>query len=199
MYCCCRRHGARWIECKKPTGFKFTEYQLTVFKEFSSKNIGIWVLNNYSESEIDKIHKPANWFVYLQASRGITLGKIKRIAKTGPEGEIQDAIIERLTTKCGCHDPANCMVHRYNNWYCIETYGSTFQTGLPDIYCCHKRFGGRWIECKNPKGYKFTPAQTDVFPHMAAEGVSIFVLTGSSDDELAKLFGRSNWHDYMWR
>lgn len=200
VFACKRNYGVRWIEVKRPTGYKFTQAQHRVFKAFSSKNIGIWVLTSKELHERNKLYGPSNWYHYLNTSRGITLKEeIKRIPKRGPEAEIQDAIIAKLTTVCGCENAAECQKHPLNNWYCLETYGSSYQSGFPDIYCCHKRYGFRWIECKNPKSYSFTSKQLEVFPCFAAHCVNIYVLVDSSDYELTKMFGPSNFHTYMWK
>lgn len=99
-----------------------------------------------------------------------------------PEAIIQDAIVAYL---------------KLRDWYVIETHGTEFQMGLPDIYACHTRYGTRWIEVKNPKGYKFTPAQIDVFPHLAAKGVGIWILTAATDTEYQKLFKPANWWTFL--
>lgn len=83
------------------------------------------------------------------------------------------------------------------DWYTIKTHGSEFQSGLPDLYCCHVRYGARWVEVKNPNKYSFTPAQLDTFPKLAAHGVGVWVLTAATDYEYKKLFGPANWHTYL--
>lgn len=198
LYVAHKRYGTRWIEIKKIVGSRFTQSQIDVFTAFSSKDIGVWVITGYTEYEERKLFASANWHTFLKG--GIDLNhNIPRIKKFGPEAVIQDGIIASLTQNCGCKAQPACREHATRNWFCLETYGSMFQSGFPDIYCCHKLFGGRWIECKNPKSYKFTPAQVDVFPRLAAEGVPIHVLVDSSDWELNKLFGPANWHTYMWK
>lgn len=196
LYACHRRLGCRWIEVKRPEQVRFTQAQLDVFTKFSSKDVGVWVITSGSDGDISRLMGPSNWSVYLMQSRGITLNdKVKIIPKKGPEAKIQNGIIQRLTKPCGCGD--KCPDHPYNNWFCLETYGSQFQSGFPDIYCCHKLFGSRWVECKNPEWYKFTPAQLEVFPSFTAQGVAVHILVDNSDFELAKLFGPSNWHTYL--
>jgi len=190
LFACSRRFGYRWIEVKKTP--RFTQAQLNVFTQFASKGIGVWVLRSVSEYNL--LFGANNWSVYLLKSRGITVSsEVKRIEKTGPEGEIQDAIIDQLTEACE-HGPM-CQICRHNNWYCLETYGNLYQSGLPDIYCCHRVFGSKWIECKNPKNYRFTAAQMDVFPLFTAHAVPIYIMT--SVDDLPKLFERPNWQEYL--
>lgn len=79
-----------------------------------------------------------------------------------PEAKIQDDIVAKL---------------RINEWFVKETHGSIYQHGLPDVYCAHRKYGQRWIECKNPKGYSFTPSQRETFLLMAAAGVGIWIGT----------------------
>ena len=104
--------------------------------------------------------------------------KLKGSKKDGPELQIRTAIINKLTLL---------------GWYCIITHGNAFQSGLPDIYACHRMYGTRWIEVKNPKGYAFTEAQNRVFPEFTAKGVGIWILVSDSDSEMDKLFKPANW------
>ena len=103
--------------------------------------------------------------------------------KKGPEAEIQDAIEKML---------------RGLEWYVMRTHGSMYQSGFPDIYATHCKYGQRWIEVKLPemKGSKFTPAQLECFPKLCAHGSGVWILTGDSDVEYRKLFGRFNWWQY---
>ena len=105
-----------------------------------------------------------------------------KIGSKQPEAKIQDALVRHLKIK---------------DWFVIETHGNEFSMGLPDLYCCHSRFGTRWVEVKNPTGYRFTAAQLDVFPHFAAKGVGIWVLTAASETEYNKLFKPANWYWYL--
>jgi hypothetical protein len=83
------------------------------------------------------------------------------------------------------------------DWYTIKTHGSEYQSGLPDLYCCHKRYGARWIEVKNAEKYSFTSAQMDVFPKLIAHGVGVWILTAATEAEYRKIFGPSNWYTYL--
>ena len=78
-----------------------------------------------------------------------------------------------------------------------ETHGNMYQSGFPDLFACHKRYGSRWIEVKNPLKYKFTPAQLQDFPMFAAHGVGVYVLTAATQLEYDKLFLPANWHTYL--
>lgn len=196
IYCCHRRYGTRWVEVKRPTGYRFTNDQVNVFHRFASKGIGVWVLTSEQDHERNKLFAHANWWAYLSTGSQINV-PIDKIPKKGPEAKIQNSILDRLTTACKCTDPPNCSTHHLQNWFCIETYGTMYQSGFPDIYCCHKKFGARWIECKNPKGYRFTPAQLDVFPQISAHGVPLHILVDSHEQELNKIFGPSNWFHFL--
>jgi hypothetical protein len=110
------------------------------------------------------------------------LNPFKEPGKKRPEAKIQAAIIREL---------------RYRGWLVKETHGSMFQSGFPDLFCYHRNYGLRWVECKNAKAYRFTPAQMEWFPQFAAVQCGIWVLTGADEDELKKLFGPPNWMYYI--
>jgi hypothetical protein len=109
--------------------------------------------------------------------------KIAR-SKRGPEAKIQDDLVTML---------------RNLGWFVKETHGSMFQSGFPDLYATHTRYGARWIEVKLPnmEGSKFTPAQLEDFPKLCANGSGVWVLTAATDSEYKKLFGKFNWWTYV--
>lgn len=72
-----------------------------------------------------------------------------------------------------------------------------YQSGFPDIFATHRRYGARWIEVKYKLAYSFTPAQMECFPKLCANGSGVWILTSADDDELEKLFKPSNWHYYL--
>lgn len=102
----------------------------------------------------------------------------------GPEKIIQEHI-ERMLRAYG--------------WYVLRTHGSMFQSGFPDDYATHSRYGARWIEVKTPHrtGEVFTAAQLDVFPKLCASGSGVWVLTAATDSEYQKLFDRPNWSYFL--
>lgn len=102
--------------------------------------------------------------------------------KKGPERLIQDAIIKQL---------------RYQEWFVKETHGNMYQSGFPDLFCCHTKYGHRWIDCKNPKSYKFTPAQLDIWPKLCANGSGVWILVAATASEYDKLFKKYNWYLYL--
>lgn len=104
--------------------------------------------------------------------------------KKGPEAVIQEGI-EKMLRELG--------------WFVMRTHGSMYQSGFPDIYATHSRYGQRWIEVKLPdmKGSKFTPAQMECFPKLCANGSGVWILTANTEHEYKKLFSRYNWWSYL--
>ena len=56
----------------------------------------------------------------------------------------------------------------------------------------------RVVPWKNPKGYEFTQAQRIKWPIWEAKGKGIWIITGWSDADYAKLFAPPNWREY-WK
>lgn len=108
----------------------------------------------------------------------------KRHGKGGPEHKIQESIINKL---------------RSLEWFVRVLHGNTFQSGMPDLFACHRRYGIRLIEVKLPemKGSRFQASQIETFPLLCANGCGVWVLTGDSDSEYQKLFKKCNWHHYL--
>ncbi len=109
---------------------------------------------------------------------------MNKLRRRGPEGKIQDAIIIMLQGK---------------GWFVKSTHGNIYQSGFPDLFACHSRYGQRWIEIKRPdmKGSHFTGAQLDDFPKFCAHGSGIWILTAATEREYEKLFARPNWYQYL--
>lgn len=99
-----------------------------------------------------------------------------------PEAKIQAEIKARLESL---------------GWFVRETHGNAYQSGFPDLYATHPRFGQRWIEVKNSVQYHFTPAQIKCFTTWSGHGIKIWVLSSAEDSELKKLFAPANWHEYL--
>lgn len=108
--------------------------------------------------------------------------KPKGTKRSGPEAKIQENIIKRL---------------KQEGWHVMPTHGNMYQSGFPDLYATHARYGVRWIEVKNPEAYSFTAAQLLNFPLMWAHGSPVWVLIDDSDEEMSKLFEPCNFHLYM--
>lgn len=102
----------------------------------------------------------------------------------GPEAKVQLEIIAYL---------------RVRGWHVMVTHGNMYQSGFPDLFCSHSRYGPRWVEVKLPKmkGSKFTPAQLENFPKMVANGAPVWILTGGNEAEYEKLFAACNWWQYL--
>ena len=109
---------------------------------------------------------------------------LKKYGRKGPEAIIQRAIIKRL---------------RNEEWFVKETHGNMYQSGFPDLFATHNKYGHRWIEVKLPdmKGSKFTGAQIETFPKLCAFGSGVWILTGDSDLEFFKLHKPANWVFYL--
>lgn len=110
----------------------------------------------------------------------------KPIKKRGEEHEIQEAI---------------CTMLRSKQWLVMVTHGNMYQHGFPDLYCCHRSYGQRWVEVKKPVGYVFTPAQLEYFQLICANGGGVWILTAATETEYAKLFDKPNWSRFLpaWR
>lgn len=90
-------------------------------------------------------------------------------------------------------------------WLVRTLHASENNSGFPDLYATHSRYGQRWIEVKLPnmRGSKFTPAQLEWFPKMVAHGTPIWILTAANDLEYNKLFKPENFTQYhlmeLWK
>lgn len=82
-------------------------------------------------------------------------------------------------------------------WIVKVAHGNKFQSGFPDLYTSHRRFGQRWVEVKNPVQFSFTPAQLIDFPMMISNGSPIWVMTEACDLEYQKLFKPCNVFEYL--
>jgi hypothetical protein len=110
---------------------------------------------------------------------------IRRIhrPKHGPEWHIRQALIGFLEAR---------------GWLVEHTHGNLYQTGFPDLYCHHPRWGYRWIDCKQSTKHTFTKAQRHKWPLWEKKGVGIWILTAATQEEYDKLFGPPNWRHY-WK
>jgi hypothetical protein len=76
--------------------------------------------------------------------------------------------------------------------------GNAFQSGIPDLYCYHPKYGERWIDAKVDGQYSFTKAQRFKWPIWEKYGVGIWILTGANQQQYDRLFKAPNWRDY-WK
>ena len=83
-------------------------------------------------------------------------------------------------------------------WHVERLIGNAFQTGIPDLYVAHRKWGDRWIDVKCPGQYSFTAAQKRKWPVWDSYGIGIWILTAATQTEYDKLFAPPNWRDY-WR
>lgn len=82
-------------------------------------------------------------------------------------------------------------------WFARPINASQANYGWPDVYAFHQVYKERWIEVKCDDDYSFTPAQRQMFPKLHAAGAGIWILTGNSQVEIAKLYGPPNWLNYI--
>ncbi len=99
-----------------------------------------------------------------------------------PEAALQEELIKML---------------RYKGWFVKPTHGNMFQSGFPDLFCTHTRYGQRWVEVKLPVGSKFTAAQLEDFPKICANGSGVWILIAATESEYGKLFQKFNWFWYL--
>ena len=64
-----RKYGQRWIEVKRAGkgNYSFTPAQLEWFPVLTGARVGIWILTNDTDYEIEKLFKPPNWSDFLRA------------------------------------------------------------------------------------------------------------------------------------
>lgn len=67
LYVTHRVYGARWVEVKLPgmKGSRFTDAQMLTFPQLCANGSGVWVLTAATDTEYEKLFKPANWYVYI--------------------------------------------------------------------------------------------------------------------------------------
>lgn len=106
-----------------------------------------------------------------------------RQAKHGPEWYIQRDVITMLDAR---------------GWLVEHTHGNLYQTGFPDLFVAHTKWGQRWIDCKQPKRYTFTKAQKLKWPRWESKGVGIWIMTAATQEQYDVLFAPPNWRDY-WK
>jgi len=82
------------------------------------------------------------------------------------------------------------LLMRARGWYVKKIHGSQYQSGLPDLFAAHPKYGSRWIECKWGNNF-LSAAQIKEFAAMDKAGVGIWVLR--SPDEYDILLKPANW------
>lgn len=102
----------------------------------------------------------------------------------GPEWHIQRDVIKFLEAR---------------GWHVERMIGNAFQTGIPDLFVAHPKWGQRWIDVKRPgNDYSFTKAQRRKWPLWEKAGIGIWILTAATQDEYDRLFQSPNWKSY-WK
>ncbi len=86
---------------------------------------------------------------------------------------------------------------RAREWFVRATHGNLYQSGFPDLFATHRKYGHRWVEMKK-KGVtvKFQPSQLEVFPLLCANGSGVWILFEATEHEYQKLFRKPNWWQY---
>jgi hypothetical protein len=84
-------------------------------------------------------------------------------------------------------------------WLVEITHGNAFQSGLPDLFCFHRKWGERWIDLKRPKGYSLTRAQRRKWPIWEEAGLGVWILTDATQAAYDLLFAPPNWRCYAGR
>jgi len=103
--------------------------------------------------------------------------------KHGPEYSIQRNFVRFLEDR---------------HWLVERMIGNVYQTGIPDLFIAHKKYGTRFLDIKNPISYNFTAAQRWKWPIWDKFGIGIWIITAATEEEYQKLFKDPNWKDY-WK
>jgi hypothetical protein len=83
-------------------------------------------------------------------------------------------------------------------WHVERMLANTYQTGIPDLYCYHKKWAQRWVEVKRPNQYSFTLRQRQKWPEWEKASIGIWILTAATQEQYDLLFGPPNWRQF-WR
>jgi hypothetical protein len=69
---------------------------------------------------------------------------------------------------------------QYQGWVVEKTHGNRFQSGFPDLFCCHSQHYIRWIECKVIRNHNihFEQSQIIKFSKWISHGVKIWIIAG---------------------
>jgi hypothetical protein len=87
---------------------------------------------------------------------------------------------------------------KIRGWHVERMLANAYQTGIPDLYCYHKKWGARWVEVKRPDGYSFTQRQRQKWPKWEEAGIGIWILTAANEEQYGLLFKEPNWHQF-WK
>jgi len=98
------------------------------------------------------------------------------------EADIQEKIVKFLKVR---------------DWYVVIVHGNMHTFGMPDLFCCHSKYGIRLVEIKKRENYSFTGAQLEKFPKLCANGAGVWILCDATEEEYQKLFKAPNWWHYL--
>lgn len=97
-------------------------------------------------------------------------------------------------------------------WWIKATHGSVEQSGVPDLFITHPKYGYRWVDMKVRGRYRITAAQYQDWPQFCRYGSGVWIvslpktLVGSRNHKLCKeemereykqLWEPFNWHTYI--
>lgn len=68
-------------------------------------------------------------------------------------------------------------------WHVERMLANAFQTGIPDLFCYHKKWGMRWVDVKRPGRYSFTLRQRQKWPTWEKAGIGIWILTSATEEQ----------------
>jgi len=96
----------------------------------------------------------------------------------------------------------------HKGWHVERMVGNAFQTGIPDLFLGHPKYGTRWVDVKVYGRYSFTKAQKRKWPIWEEYGIGIWIIGAACRQDCTKdylldeytrvLFSEPNWRDY-WR
>lgn len=110
--------------------------------------------------------------------------KPKKYGRERPEDKVRDAIRSFLEGR---------------GWGVEITHGNKYQSGFPDLYVMHDKYGTRWIDAKVEGRYSFTNAQKYTWSRWHYRfRVGIWIMTAGNEEQYGWLFQEPNWLDY-WR
>lgn len=69
LFACHPKFSYRFIEVKRPQGYKFTKAQVAKFPQLEAHGVGIWILTSDKDSELGKLFSPPNLRDYLDVSK----------------------------------------------------------------------------------------------------------------------------------
>jgi len=176
LYCFHHTFGVRWVEVKRPIGYRFTSAQIHFFPHIQK----VWIMTAPTEVEYAKLFSDPNWKKFIRPNQDIAPYSPQQLPlPENIEGKIQKLIVEELEN---------------NSYTVMVTFGSVYQKGFPDLLTL--RLGvSKWVEVKvSPTRSIFTPNQRKYFPLMDACNIGIWIL--DKPGQLFRLSDPPNWRKY---